>query len=324
MHAYTIVTEVMKSLKPHQRMLIFLLLALALACVVTPWMALGADWTAARWPGFLEERVPFARVFDRAFMIAGVIVFLAGRRHLIPSQLKSLFVVESTAAAWRGFIVGCGLALGSMALLLAAMTLADVYTPFFRLSLADSLERFGGALGSGLFAGFMEEVFFRGLLFLGLLEAGRPLRAYVLTNLFYAALHFVEPGEDYFLDRLEPLAGFRHLLLTFDPFLDPLELLPGFIGLFLIGTVLSYALARTRNLYLPIGLHAGWIIALKMVRVFGDFSRQDLGWAFGSTDPKILSGVVTWLGILLVALAVHRLTRRDSRFLGGPPPAAAA
>jgi membrane protease YdiL (CAAX protease family) len=211
-----------------------------------------------------------------------------------------------------------------MALLLAAMTLADVYTPFFRLPLADSLERFAGALGSGLFVGFMEEVFFRGLLFLGLLEAGHPLRAYVLANLFYSALHFIKPGEDYFLDRLEPLAGFRHLLTTFEPFLHPLELLPGFFSLFLIGVVLSYALARTRNLYLPIGLHAGWIIALKMVRVVGDFSRQELGWAFGSSDPKIVSGVVTWLAILLVALAVHRLTRRGSLFLGGPPPGAAA
>ena len=308
----------MKSLKMHQRMLIFLLLTLALTCVVTPWMALGADWFAARWPGLLEERVPFARVFNRAFMILGVILFCVTRHHLIPSQLKKLLAIGSSTAR-RGLFVGCGLALASMALLLAVMTLADVYTPFFRLSLARSLGRLASALASGLFVGFMEEVFFRGLLFLGLLEAGRPLRAYVLANLFYSAIHFVKPGEDYFLDRLDPLAGFRHLVTTFEPFLDPIALLPGLIGLFLIGVVLSYALARTRNLYLSIGLHAGWIIALKTVRVFGDYSRQDLGWAFGSTDPKIVSGVVTWLGILLVALAVHRITRRGSQFSDDRP-----
>ena len=318
MFAYNIVTEPMKSLKMHQRMLIFLLLVLALTCVVTPWMALGADWVAARWPGLLDERVPFSRVFNRAFMIVGVILFFASRQHLIPSQLKKLLAVGSSTA-WRGLLVGFGLALGSMALLLTAMTIADVYTPFFRLSLAQSLARLASALASGLFVGFMEEVFFRGLLFLGLFETGRPLRAYVLANLFYSALHFVKPGEDYFLDRLDPLAGFRHLLTTFEPFLDPLALLPGLFGLFLIGVVLSYALARTRNLYLSIGLHAGWIIGLRTVRVFGDFNRRDLGWAFGFTDPKIVSGLVTWLCILLVALAITWFTRRGSQFSGDPP-----
>jgi hypothetical protein len=73
---------------------------------------------------------------------------------------------------------------------------------------------------------------------------------------------------------------------------------------------LSYALVRTGNLYLSIGLHGGWVIGLKTIRIFGDFTRQDLGWAFGSTDPKIVSGVVTWIGILLVAVAVHWFTRK--------------
>ena len=49
MQRYTIVKTVMKSLKSHQRLLIFLLSVLALTCVISPWMALGADWVAARW-----------------------------------------------------------------------------------------------------------------------------------------------------------------------------------------------------------------------------------------------------------------------------------
>jgi membrane protease YdiL (CAAX protease family) len=304
----------MKSLKPDQRLLIFLLLALALTCVVSPWMALGADWVAARWPTLLSERVPFSRVFNRVFMIAGIVLFVAMHRLLIPSHLKQLLAVRFSVAS-KNFLLGCALALGSMVLLIATMTLADVYTPFFRLSLAKSLSRFASALSAGLFVGFMEEIFFRGILFLGLREQGRPLRAYILANLFYSLLHFVKPGKSYFLDQIAPLAGFRHLFATFAPFLDPGLLLPGILGLFLIGVVLSYALVRTGNLYLSIGLHAGWIIGLKTTRVFGDFTRQELGWAFGSTDPKIVSGVVTWIGILLVGLIVHWLSRQDSRLL---------
>lgn len=301
----------MKPLKIHHRLLLFLLLALALTCVISPWMALGADWTMARWPNLLEERVPFARIFNRAFMISGIALFLAGRRQLIPTELKSLLAVDR-AAATRAFFTGWVLALASMALLLAVMTAADVYTPFFRLSAARTLSRIASALASGVFVGFMEEVFFRGMLFFGLFRYGPPLRAFLLANLFYSALHFVKPGKDYFLDEIDVFAGFRHLITTFHPFLEPQEILPGLTGLFLIGIVLSHALVRTGNLYLSFGLHAGWIIALKTVRVFGDYSRHELGWLFGAQDPKIVSGVAAWLGVLLVAAAVTHLTRQGS------------
>jgi CAAX protease family protein len=302
----------MKSFRPHHRLLIFLLITLALTCALSPWIALGADWMSRYWPAVVPERVPFSRIFNRAFMISAIILFIAGRRLLIPNQLRKLLAVRFSLAA-KNLLLGGALALGSMVFLLVTMTVLDVYTPFFRLSLADALSRFASALASGVFVGFLEEVFFRGMLFLGLRDQGRPLRAYVLANLFYSLLHFVKPGASYFLDHLDPTAGFRHLLTTFAPFFDPIPLLPGIFGLFLIGVVLSYALARTGNLYLSIGLHGGWVIGLKTIRVFGDFTRQDLGWAFGSTDPKIVSGVVTWIGILLVGFAVHWFTRKESQ-----------
>jgi CAAX protease family protein len=313
----------MKSLKTHQYLLIFLLLILALTCVISPWMALGADWVAERWPELLSGRVPFSRVFNRAFMIAGIIVFILGRRVIFPARLKTLLSVRS-ANSWRNLLTGWGLGVVSIALLVMLMSVADIFTPFFRLTWAESVSRVVSALFAGIFTGVLEEVFFRGILFLGLLQQGWTLRAYFLANLFYSLVHFVKPGENYFLNGVDPFAGFRHLLTTFEPLLDPAPLVPGILGLLLIGMVLSYALERTGTLYLSIGLHAGWVFSLKVIRVFGDFTRDDLGWAFGSTNPKIVSGVVTWLGILLVAIVVHRLTQGHLDRAAGQPPESAA
>ena len=67
---------------------------------------------------------------------------------------------QGAPTALRSFLTGFGLALASMFLLLATMTASDVYTPFFRLSLGRSIERLVGALASGIFAGFLEEIFF--------------------------------------------------------------------------------------------------------------------------------------------------------------------
>ncbi len=291
-----------------RRLIIFLLSALGLTCVISPWMAVGADWFISRWPALISEPIPFSRIFNRAFMISGIVLFIFCRRLFAGAHWQQLLAIDRHVGR-TDFLTGLGLALGSMVVLAAAMTASDVFTPFFRVSLTDALGTIASAVAAGIFAGGLEEVFFRGLLFKGLYDGGRPLHAYLSANLFYSLLHFVKPGQRYFLDGIEPLAGFRHLLKTFAPFLDPLSILPGVVGLFLIGVMLSYALVRTGKLYLSFGLHAGWIIGLKSLRVFGDFRRQDLGWLFGSTDPKIVSGVATFVGLILVGAAVHYLTR---------------
>ena len=293
----------------HRRLILFLLAVLALTCVISPWLALGADWLATHWPALLSERIPFSRVFNRAFMISGVVLFILLRRYFIDGRIKELIAVRFAVAS-RDLFTGLGLAVGSMILLAVAMTVTGIFTPFMRASLSHALERFFTAMMAGISVGALEELFFRGILFKGLHDQGNRLRAYIAANLFYSVLHFVKPGEDYFLDGTLPLAGFPHLISAFSPFLDPLPLLPGIFGLFIIGLVLSYALVRTGNLYLGIGLHGGWVFSLKTMRVFGNFTREDLGWAFGATDPKIVSGVATWLSILLVGVAVHFLTRK--------------
>jgi len=305
------------SLKSHQRLLIFLLLILAITCVISPWMALGADWIQLNWPSLIDERVSFPRVFNRAFMVAGIIGFVVARKFIFPPRLKPL-LLPGVGKATRLLSIGWTLAVASTALLVLFMTVSTIFVPFFRLSWEESISRLISAFFAGSFASFLEEIFFRGILFLGLRDTGHPWAAYVFANLFYSVLHFVKPGEPYFLNGIEPLAGFRHLLSTFEPFYHPLDLLPGIFGLFLIGVILSYALARTGNLYLSIGLHAGWVFGLKVIRVFGDFSREDLGWIFGSTDPKIVSGVATWIGVLLVAVAVRQLTRHDQPIEAAP------
>jgi len=295
-----------------RRLIFFLLAVLALACAISPWLAAGADWLHLRWPNLLAGRIPFSRIFNRAFMISGIGLFIFCRRRFDGAQLKRLFADEFGSGC-RDLLTGLGLAIGSMVILAALMTLNGVFTPFFRVSWAHALGTIAGAVAAAIFAGGLEEVFFRGLLFKGVHDAGHPARAFLGVNLFFSALHFVRPGHGYFLDGIDPFAGFRHLLSTFAPFADPLAILPGLLGLWLLGIVLSYALLRTGKLYLAIGLHAGWIVGIKSLRVFGDFRRADLGWLFGASDPKIVSGVATFAGMLAVGVAVHFITRNRSR-----------
>ncbi len=296
-------------MKTHNRLFLFLLASLVITVLLTPWLAVSWDRFVNARPAWEPYRIPFSRIFDRCFLVTSILLFFPCRRFLKIGSAPQVGLAPRTH--WlRDIANGFGWAIVSMVVLVAVMALQDVFTPFFRLSPAESVARITNALLAGLSVGFLEEVFFRGIFFKGLLEQDKPLRAFLVTNAFFAAVHFVQPVRAFQLTDYDPWGGARYLVGSFEPFLHWRTLFPGFIGLFLLGLVLSYAVLRTRTIFLAIGLHAGWVFALQSMRVFGDFRRQDLGWMFGSTDPKIVSGVITWIGLLIVAAAVHGLTRR--------------
>ncbi|MBM4264074.1 MAG: CPBP family intramembrane metalloprotease [Deltaproteobacteria bacterium] len=295
-------------MKTYQRLFVFALAALALTALLSPWAAFFWHWFGSSYFGVSYEAYPYSRIFNRFFMISGIVLFIVFRRWLRLGPATELGLLPRDHA---GATVGKGtlLALVSMILLAAAMTLNDTYTPGLRHNWSVILSRCANALLAAAGASFFEEFFFRGIVFKGLRHDLGLLPGYLAANLFFAAVHFVQPADDAPLTELDPWAGFVHLAASFRPFLDIGTLFPGLLGLFLIGVILCYAFERTGTLYLAMGLHAGWIIGIKTIGVFGRFRREDLGWLFGSTDPKIVSGVATWIGIVLVGLAVHWLTR---------------
>lgn len=299
-------------IKSYQRVFVFLLLVLLLTVFLSPWVAALWERILDRVPEWQGYRYPFSRIFDRLFMIMGISCFFLWRSRLKIGSLSDL----GLGGIRRGYpdvIGGFFLAVGSVIALALLMVFADIFSPYLRLPFATALERSVKALLAALTVGVLEEIFFRGILLKGMLRDLKPASALAATNLFYSAIHFVQPSKKFTLSGFDPLAGFRHVFYAFQPFLDPLELLPGLFGLFLIGLVLSYAFMRTGSLYLAIGLHAGWVFGLKTLRVYGDFRREDLGWLFGTTDPKLVSGVATWIAIVAVGVVIHWISRNRKK-----------
>jgi membrane protease YdiL (CAAX protease family) len=61
-------------------------------------------------------------------------------------------------------------------------------------------------------------------------------------------------------------------------FTDPVMVLAAFTTLFLIGWVLADARLRTRSLWLPIGLHGGWIFVAGVVGKMTKRESEILPW----------------------------------------------
>jgi membrane protease YdiL (CAAX protease family) len=172
-----------------------------------------------------------------------------------------------------------------------------------------------GALGNvavtSLIVPLVEEPLFRGL-FLGILLRGlRPWGANMLSAAIFSIVHFLK-APDETTSAVRWNSGFVSLAHSFDQFGDPMLLLAGFTTLFLIGLVLATARLRTRSLWLPIGLHAGWILASG---AFSKIARREIvAWPW--LGKSLLVGLVPLAACLiswvLVGMWLKYAGTRDS------------
>jgi membrane protease YdiL (CAAX protease family) len=171
---------------------------------------------------------------------------------------------------------------------------------------APLLESIGKAIGPSLGVSFLEEVFFRGALLGIFLRAFRPRLAIVFLSVIFASTHFLTPPPDTFITSpSSAMAGFEMLALIGQKFLQLDTIIHSFIALLLVGVILGIARYSTASLWLPIGLHAGWVFSMKM---FGrmaerrpDFPDEfNLYMGKNMTEGLIPIGVLVMTGIIVV------------------------
>ena len=140
----------------------------------------------------------------------------------------------------------------------------------------------------------LEEALFRGL-FLGILLRGlRSWLAVLLSAAIFSIVHFLK-APDHTTTSVEWNSGFVSIAHSFDQFAEPMLVLAGFTTLFVIGIVLAQARLGTKSLWMPIGLHAGWILTSG---VFGKVARREIiAWPW--LGKNLLVGLVPLAACLL-------------------------
>lgn len=76
------------------------------------------------------------------------------------------------------------------------------------------------------------------------------------------------------------------------------------MGLILLGWLLAHSTLRTRQLYLAIGLHAGFAYWARTSKLFIETSPQPLTWLVGST--RLVNGVAAWVALIAVCWWICR------------------
>ena len=154
----------------------------------------------------------------------------------------------------------------------------------------------GSVALSAAFVPLLEEPLFRGL-FLGvLLRGNRAVVAALVSAGIFSIVHFLK-APDQTSPTVTWTSGFVSLSHSFDQFTEPLLVLAGFTTLFLLGLILADARIQTRSLWLPIGLHAGWIFTAGAFNKVAQREILALPWLGQSLQIGIIPlgvGLLSW------------------------------
>jgi uncharacterized protein len=288
-------------LKDAARLLAYFAITLLLGALIAPFLF----WTGQRLAA--QHILPFLAGFDfetffhRALLVAAVLLLWPLLRAVRVRSLKDLDLAPDLS--WRSHLLG-GFLLAAIPLLCCAAALLAFHVYFFRLTLSGKTT--AGLLGATTIVPFIEEALFRGLILGILLRSGHRYLAMFVTSAFYSIVHFLKAPEQT-STVVTWMSGFTSVANSFAQFSDPVLVGAAFTTLFLIGWILADTRLRTRSLWLPIGLHSGWIFANGL---FNRLAHRPIP-AFPWIGKSMLVGLVP-LGVCLITwlLAVQWLHLR--------------
>ena len=224
----------------------------------------------------------FDTFFHRAVLVAAVLLLwpLLGISHV--RGLSDLGLIPNPRwirNLWAGAL------LSIIPLLVCGYLFIKLHIYSFRHVLV--WPRFGKVLLAAISVPLIEETFFRGIVLGLLLRTGRKFLPLITVSALFAVVHFLK-GSDRAPTIVTWASGFQSIAQAFSGFGDLIMVASAFATLFLIGCILADARVITNSLWLPIGLHAGWIFASG---TFSWLARRQVV-AFPWVGKDLLVGIV--------------------------------
>ena len=244
----------------------------------------------------------FDRFFHRAILIAAVLLLWPLLR---VSNVRTMADLGLAPNPHWARDVGSGVLLSVIPLLFCGAALVELHIYSFRHVFV--WPRLGKVLLAAISVPFIEEAFFRGIVLGLLIRTGRKMLSVLVVAALFAAVHFLK-GSERETAVVTWTSGFQSIGDAFAGFGDPMMVLSAFATLFLIGCILADARVLTRSLWLPIGLHAGWIFASGAFSWLARRQMLALPWL----GNNLLVGIVP-LCLAAITWIVMRLWLKDDR-----------
>lgn len=244
---------------------------------------------------------PVHRVMNRLAMLIALIGLVVLTRRLRLSHRSALGYGLPAGQFFRQLGLGWAAGIGLMLPLVALLLVFDVRQ--IKPGIDGELPTiFLQGLFSGLVIAFIEETFFRGVLFTAVARSSGARAAIVAPSILYAALHFLGgklrvPPEEVSWEH-----GFHVLSRLFERYAQPLAFIDSFLALVALGILLAFVRLRTGAIAACIGLHAAGVC---MIFILRDTTVVDSGAQFarivGAYDGVIGWAAMVWFAVIVIA-----------------------
>ena len=286
-------------MKDVAKLALYFVAIVIVGALLAPLLFWSAQSLAAHGVFSFLARYDFETFFHRAILIAAAFFLWPFLRI---NHVRGMADLGLTNNPRWGRDLCAGVVLSAIPLLCCGALLIAFHAYSFRHAIAWS--RFGKLLAATIAVPFIEETFFRGIILGILLRTGRKYMAVLIVSALFAAVHFLKAPEQT-STVVTWSSGFDSIAHALGRVGDPMMVASAFATLFVIGCILADARVLTRSLWLPIGLHAGWIFGS------GAFSllvrRQTL--ALPWLGKNLLVGIIP-LGIATFTWIIMRTWRK--------------
>lgn len=250
----------------------------------------------------------FHRVASRVAMLVLIAELVWVCRHLNLTRKRDF----GYGLPWRRFLT-VSFAWGAMGMVSAGLgawfllsTHLRVLSPDFTPTAHSVARIFMLGLISGISVALLEETVMRGAMHTAIERESGRWAAALLTAPLFAVLHFFAKA------RIAPEdvgwgSGFELLLRSFSPLSHPSLVFDSFLSWLVVGFILSLTRILTGNIAVSIGLHAGWVLVLRMLQeatTSGEAARNSF-WV-GRFDGLLGYWLLPWGACIAGALWLSR------------------
>lgn len=162
-----------------------------------------------------------------------------------------------------------------------------------------------GGLLTGLTVAFIEETFFRGVLFTAVARTSGAAAAVIAPSLLYASLHFLGGKLRVPAEEVSWVHGFEVLSKLFERYAQPLSFADSFVALAMLGVLFALVRLRTGAIAACIGLHAAGVAFIAVLRSATVVNpNAEYAELVGSYDGVIGWAALIWFAMIAMALVI--------------------
>ena len=243
----------------------------------------------------------FEKIVSRGILVAAVLLFypLCKLLHINNLELLGFSATHRSKPIIKAWLLGISILLPLTIFFLACGY--RFWEPLPGTNYLSPISAVFAATLSGLIIALIEEPLFRGLMQTELSNALNTVAAILLVSFVYSSVHFLEVPDSYSIDSIHWYSGFTLLFSAFSALSQPLLIWDSWLALFAAGIFLSIVRVRTNNLIWCIGIHAGWVAHIKVVKTFTDRnSDAPCHFLVGQYDKYIGELSTIWIVLLLI------------------------